>query len=124
MEDLVLLAEKAFLLFAAAFLGEAANEFLVAPFVDLLRDKVPEPLRQQIMRLWSAGVGILLAFELSLDIFGLLGTQARTPAFGMAFTGILIGRGSNWVHEMLKKLSLQVQDHEINIERAKKMNKF
>jgi hypothetical protein len=88
---------------ACAAVGEAVNEHLIAPLMDLLKGKVDDTLRQQGMRMWSAGVGILIALEFQLDAFEVIDLRSRNPVFSMVLTGLLIGRGSNWVHSFLKK---------------------
>lgn len=118
MSELTELAGKAFLIGIFAFAGEAVNEFLIAPWMDLLKDKLNDVIRQQAMRLWSAGVGVLIAYEFEADVFALLGAQARQPLFGIVLTGILLGRGSNWIHEMLKKFGLQVQEAGFQLQMA------
>ena len=104
MEDLV---GTALLIVFAAFVGESINEFLVAPLVDRLRGRLDEELRQIIMRWWSALAGVGIAFAFRLDVFLLLDAQAAHPAIGVVLTGLLLGRGSNWMHEMMKSFALR-----------------
>jgi hypothetical protein len=58
------------------------------------------------------GVGILGAFVYGLDILFLLtkyldpagGSVTLTPTvFGMVLTGLAIGRGSNYIHDLMKQ---------------------
>jgi hypothetical protein len=90
-----------------AAIGESACEFLVAPVFDWLvaRLKLDADLKGILLRTVSATVGVLIAVEYSLNIPGLLGMQALHPWLGQALTGLVIGRGSNAVHEFLAKLN-------------------
>ena len=51
------------------------------------------------------GVGVALAF--GLDVFELVGVPATVPVVGMVLTGVLISRGSNYVHDILKRLGVK-----------------
>lgn len=48
-------------------------------------------------------LGLLVAFTLPVDIFAILGFPFATAVVGQVLTGILISRGSNWVHDWIKK---------------------
>lgn len=87
----------------AATTGEGINEFFFLPWLDGLKDKWNETVRIQVMRLWSGLVGVGIAWELNLNVFALLNADLRHPLMGNVLTGLLIGRGSNWVHELLKR---------------------
>ena len=105
------------ILLLAAAAGEGINEFFMLPFLDMIKQKYEaklqergrewpqwaETLRIQIYRLWSGAVGIGIAWELQLDIFGLLGVWPLHPIVGNIITGLLIGRGSNYLHDLIKK---------------------
>jgi len=95
--------EKVALILLAAATGEGINEFFFMPFLDRYEGRIDDILRQQLARLWSGFVGIGIAYELSLDIFGLLDAQVRHPVVTFILTGLLIGRGSNWLHDLIKK---------------------
>lgn len=102
--------EKAMLIIFAAFVGESINEFLFAPLFDLLKGKVNDTLRQQAMRAWSCLVGIFIAIEFSLDVFALLSAGAMHTYVGFVLTGMLLGRGSNFIHDMLKRFVLRNEE--------------
>lgn len=106
------LAQRVILLLLAAAVGEGINEFFFLPWFDGL--KVPEgetskrsrwceTVRIQCMRLWSGAVGIFIAWQLSLEIFGMLGATLVWPVAGYVLTGLVVGRGSNYLHELLKR---------------------
>ena len=92
----------AVIVFAAAT-GEGINEFFFLPWLDGLKDKWNETVVVQIMRLWSGLVGVGIAWELNLNIFALLEADMRHPLMGNILTGLLIGRGSNYVHELINR---------------------
>lgn len=111
------------IVFAAA-VGEGINEFFFLPWFDGFKQPEKpdeseeerkkrlwrETVRVQLMRLWSGFVGIFIAWELSLLVFSLLGAHLRHPLVENILTGLLIGRGSNWIHELLKKFVNSVKD--------------
>lgn len=49
-------------------------------------------------------VSMLVVFALSIDIFVLMNIDSNIPYLGMVLTGILIARGSNYIHDLIKKL--------------------
>jgi len=83
----------------------------------VVKGKWNETVRVQVMRLWSGLVGIGIAWELGLDIFSLLNVQPLHEAAGWILTGLLLGRGSNWIHELIKSLILNNQVKAENVTR-------
>lgn len=97
---------KALIIVLAAVAGEGINEFFFFPWLDALKGKLNEIIRVQILRVWSGLVGVGVAWQFDLDIFRLLDNPAKNPLVGVVITGLLIGRGSNYVHELLKSFIL------------------
>lgn len=62
---------------------------------------------------WSGLVGVGIAWKLNLLVLALLGAQLRHPLVENILTGLLIGRGSNWVHNFLRKFALSVKDKQL-----------
>ena len=116
MEGLV---TKALLVLFASVINEAVNEFFFTPFLDLLRDRIDETVRVQIIRLWSGIVGIGIAYEFQLMLFAMMGTGALHPWADIALTGLLLGRGSNFIHDLLKRFVLGNEDRELTNEYTK-----
>ena len=56
------------------------------------------------------GVGVGVAF--GLDLFALVGIEARIPHVGSALTGILISRGSNYMYDLLKNVRAHTAEAE------------
>lgn len=52
----------------------------------------------------AIAIGLLLAFNLHLDIFALLEIEESCTLVGTALTGILISRGSNYVYDLYDRL--------------------
>lgn len=49
-------------------------------------------------------VSLVLAFSVRLNIFELFGVQMYIPMLGTFLTGVLISRGSNFVHDILASI--------------------
>ena len=105
------------LIFAAA-VGEGINEYFFLPWLDTFKDKWNEVVRVQVLRLWSGLVGIGIAWELQLCVFDLLGAELRHELVGFVLTGLLIGRGSNSIHQLIKKHIAVPPDFEVNYYQA------
>ena len=55
--------------------------------------------------LLSLVVGIVLAFTTGLDLLAVAGVEALVPHVGVALTGIFVSRGSNYLHDLIEKLT-------------------
>ena len=104
------------ILFAAA-VGEATIEFLVAPVIDYFMkrkegcDTAEEiKLRVIVFNGLSGLLGIGIAFAFSLRLFEMLGAINNFVGVDEVLTGIMIGRGSNFVHGLLKKYFLSITE--------------
>ena len=91
-----------------AFIGESLVEYLLATWLGyVVKDK---EVRVVIYKLSGGVFGLLLSFVFGIDLVGkLVGlfveyvpTQA-TVVVGRACTGLMMGRGSNWLHDLGKK---------------------
>lgn len=102
--------EKFLLLFIAAVVGEGVVEYLIAPWFDWWKAKLmdqgkPDVIPGMLLRLCACAVGIIIAWQLQLMFFKLaFGVVALSPWFDIVVTGVAIGRGSNYVHELIGKL--------------------
>jgi len=56
------------------------------------------------IRYVTLGFGILVAVAYQLDILAALGLPAVYPLIGWIATGLIIGRGSNYVNDFVSKL--------------------
>lgn len=62
----------------------------------------PEKINREII--FAILVGIILAFVVEADIIQILGFEKSIPYVGIILTGILLSRGSNWIHDIIKKI--------------------
>lgn len=83
------------LLLLGAILAEALVE-AVKPLMD----------REQFNWQYAVALlfGLVVAVSTGLDLFALVGFQIQVPFLGSILTGILFGRGSNYVHDVLIRL--------------------
>jgi hypothetical protein len=49
-------------------------------------------------------IGVLIAVGVRVDLFTFIGISMDVPYLGFILTGILISRGSNYVHDLLGKI--------------------
>lgn len=91
------------IIFLLAFLVESFVEY----FFGILTQKIAKlaPFSWLLIYL-SAGVGVGLAFWYQFDFISLsgdfLGETIAVSPVGMILTGLMIGRGSNYVHDIFK----------------------
>ena len=79
---------------ALAFLAEGLTEYF---FSGLLTAK---GIDTKYLRYIAALIGVALSLTYSLDILeDLLGISAGIPVLGKVLTGLILGRGSNFVHD-------------------------
>ena len=55
-------------------------------------------------RIGALAVGLIIAFVTGADLLNLAGIPVTIPYVGIALTGILISRGANFIHDLLKKI--------------------
>lgn len=55
-------------------------------------------------RIGALGVALVLSIGVKLDILSLLGINTTIPMLGVILTGILISRGSNFIHDLLVRI--------------------
>ena len=105
------------ILFAAA-VGEAVIEFWAAPMIDyfMKRKEVgclaedETKLRTIVFNGLSGLLGVGIAFTFSLQLFAMLGAVSNFIGVDEILTGIVIGRGSNFAHGLLKKYFLSIAE--------------
>ena len=108
-------------IFVLAFLAETLTKYFASPFVKLIDSVVtngrPLPTamgisvlveRQRFIPEWAlryiaAVVGVLLAIAYRADALALFGLVAWTPWIGWIVTGLVIGRGSNYLHDLVDR---------------------
>lgn len=85
--------------------------------LSLLAEAIWENLRMiwengkfSINRLGALILSIIIAVGTKTDLFELLKLNIFVPVLGSIFTGILISRGANVVHDLLKKIQSLSED--------------
>jgi hypothetical protein len=93
------------LIFVLSFLAESLTEYFVrpvlAPGAQPGATAGPAPLSPLWLRYAAAVTGIGLALLYRVDLLALFGLEAFHPIAGWILTGILIGRGSNYLHDLV-----------------------
>lgn len=56
-------------------------------------------------KLGAMGIGVLIAVAGGIDIFQIVGSPLGVKYLGMILTGLLISRGSNFIHDILGSTS-------------------
>ena len=84
---------------ALAFLSESLVEYLFGTAADKI--SAITPYKWTLMYV-SAGVGVGLSIHYGLDVIALLLGTAATWV-GVTLTGLIIGRGANFVHQFVSK---------------------
>ena len=58
-------------------------------------------------------LGVLVALVTGIDLFELAGITLKVPFLGSALTGLLISRGSNFIHDVLGSMGQVYQSKKI-----------
>lgn len=95
--------EKLLMLVVIAIIAESVWETLKMTWQD---GKV------KVDRVGALVVSMLIVFGTRLDMLSLLGIETVIPFLGIILTGILISRGSNFIHDLLVRLSNKNTDVE------------
>ena len=98
--------DELFTLFIAAVVGEGIVEYLLAPLFDKWKESADPALVEQCLRMAAAAVGIAIAWQLQLKFFEIaFGLHSLSPWFDITVTGIAIGRGANYINDLVGKLN-------------------
>lgn len=87
------------------------EKILIIVMIALIAESVWETLKMtwqegkvSVDRIGALIVALVLCVGVKLDILVLLGINAAIPFLGVILTGVLISRGSNFVHDLLVRL--------------------
>lgn len=58
----------------------------------------------RIFRILSIVLGVIAAFTFSVDLFSLVGIESELPFVAVILSGLILGRGSNFVHDFLNRV--------------------
>lgn len=87
------------LAFTLAFLSESLTEYLFSPiFENIVRWRPYKFLLVYV----AAGVGLGFSIHYQIDFLAMIGGVQPDPV-GMIASGLIIGRGSNFLHEFVSK---------------------
>lgn len=67
-----------------------------------------EENQKQWLRYVALAFGVVVSFAYQIDILADLGVTATAPWVGYITTGLIIGRGSNYVNDFVSKLRRDV----------------
>ncbi|MEG0297863.1 MAG: hypothetical protein RR620_14170 [Clostridium sp.] len=88
------------------------DKLLILVVIALVTEAVWETLKMtwqngkfSIDRIGALVVGLIVACATNVDILELVGVPVVFPYVGVILTGILISRGSNFVHDLYEKIS-------------------
>ena len=87
--------------FFLAAVNEAIVEFLGKPVLERVIQK-PED-RCIVFHTISALGGMALALLFAVDALALLNIVSPVPHVGSVVTGLLLGRGANWIHDFVSR---------------------
>jgi len=82
-----------------ALLGESIVNLGMSIYV---KGSTPWYLGIQWKLLVAIIIGEIVAFGFGADLFLALGFESTTPYLGLALTGLMISRGSNFIHDLIK----------------------
>jgi len=97
-------------LFVAAVVCKGIIEYLIAPWFDKWEKSGSEPVVvEQVLRLVTAVLGIAAVWQLDLQFFRTaFGVELLSPWLDLGVTGVAIGRGSNYMHDLIGSLRHQL----------------
>ena len=86
------------------------NELLILVTMGILVEAVVEVIKSiyedgKVNKtvILSIFVGLIFAFTLGIDLFSLLGINTNIAYVGVVATGLVVSRGSNFVHDLIEK---------------------
>ncbi|HBI55526.1 MAG TPA: hypothetical protein DDY38_01665 [Firmicutes bacterium] len=91
---------------ANAFAILTVLAMLVEVCVDIIKAAIPG-IRDWKSQLTSVIVGVLLATATGTGLLGALQVNLAVPWIDYFLTGLLISRGSNFIHDLLSRLNLK-----------------
>lgn len=80
------------------------TETIWGRFKEIIPDTCPDKIRKVVNLIGTSILGVLIALLTGVDIFELLGYAEKLPILGGILTGLLVGGGSNYVHDLTRKL--------------------
>lgn len=86
-----------------------AAAFLVEALIQTLKPVYDKEKGWNRSALFSLAAGILICLFIDVDIFRQLGFEEKIPYLGAILTGVIVSRGSNFVHDIFKYVNGKAQ---------------
>lgn len=86
------------ILIVVAIIVEGLTEYIKASF-----PKISD--NTQVIFLITVALGIGIALLTGADVFSVIGIETRVPYIGEILTGCLTARGSNYIFDLIEKLT-------------------
>lgn len=87
------------------------ENFIILMFVSLLAEGVWETIKMiwqngklSIDKIGALCVALVITVSTKLDLLELLSIKSNIPYLGIILTGVLVSRGSNFIHDLLSKI--------------------
>ena len=80
---------------------------LVEAIVQVIKSGVPDTVNPPVW-LWpviSAALGVAMCVTAGVDALSALGVEITVPFIGRAITGLLVSRGSNFLHDIWGRIN-------------------
>ena len=89
------------MIMVSAFVTLTTIAVLLEGLWEILKNMIPKnDYETYVNTIGTIGLGILLAFLVNLDIFVVLDIKTTSEVIDKILTGIIISRGSNYVHDL------------------------
>lgn len=90
------------IIFALALLVEGLTEYFLADLLQVLK------LPASFLKLMAAGMGVALCLVYEVDALALFfGLSPRWAPLGEVLTGLMLGRGANFLHDLYSRYGRQ-----------------
>jgi hypothetical protein len=90
-----------------AVLTETLVEYFARPLLKPKHDEDAEPVpildEYPLLRYAAALCAVALCLAYRVDLLALFGLLAFSPFVGYVITGLVVARGSNWLHDFVTK---------------------
>ena len=103
-----MMAETFFTIILTSVLAEGLWQILK----ELIPD-ISEKAWNYVNKIGSLASGIFIAVLTNVNIFTILNLDIKYPVIGVILTGIIISRGSNYVHDLMGKLQKSPKQNDI-----------
>lgn len=82
---------------------EGIVEFLIGSWLDNGDDAYKPKWKKMLPQYLALAIGVGVAVLFTVDLFSVFGLEPQIPILSQALTGVLIGRGSNYINDFISK---------------------